>query len=334
MPVVSVIIPVYNTEAYLPRCLDSLLAQTYTDFEIICVDDGSTDNSGRICDEYARKDSRIRVVHIPNGGVSNARNTGLELARGEYILFVDSDDWVEPKHVELLLPLAGEDLVYCGVNTVIKGQKADTSSFQTQWYTKSQWESNFGLFWREFALLAIWRGCYKRKIICNNGLLFDRKMTIGEDEHFNLRYFGCCQSVRFSNACTYNYEVGDHSSAMHRYHPNRAEDCIKICQAIEDISQKTEYASRWYYWHSALAHYEKWKKNIQTDRQAEVRMQLQKCYDHPYFRECIPYIRKHGTLDEKIETFFMSAWAHPLYEPFYSIIAALSRIKNAVLKRK
>ena len=93
-PVLSIIVPVYNVEKYLARCIDSILAQTFTDFELILVDDGSTDNSGEICDEYAGKDPRIIVIHKENGGVSSARNHGLDIARGEYITFVDSDDQI------------------------------------------------------------------------------------------------------------------------------------------------------------------------------------------------------------------------------------------------
>lgn len=95
MPKISIIVPVNNTEQYLPRCIDSILSQTFTDFELLLIDDGSTDNSGMICDEYAAKDSRIRVFHKENGGVSSARNLGLDNAQGEWIAFVDSDDWVE-----------------------------------------------------------------------------------------------------------------------------------------------------------------------------------------------------------------------------------------------
>ena len=94
LPIVSVIVPVYNTEKYLPECIESVLFQSYTDFELLLIDDGSTDGSGLICDEYARKDFRIKVVHKSNGGVSSARNEGLDIARGEYVCFVDSDDWV------------------------------------------------------------------------------------------------------------------------------------------------------------------------------------------------------------------------------------------------
>lgn len=103
---VSVIIPVYNVEKYLEECVDSVLAQTYTDWEAILVDDGATDSSGRMCDAYAAKDPRIRVIHRENGGLSAARNTGLKAARGEYVYFLDSDDYIEPDTLALLLKTA------------------------------------------------------------------------------------------------------------------------------------------------------------------------------------------------------------------------------------
>lgn len=102
-PLISVIVPVYNVEEYLPRCVDSILAQTYENLEIILVDDGTRDASDKICDDYARRDSRIQVIHKKNGGLSSARNAGLEIARGEYIAFVDSDDWIEPDAYEHML---------------------------------------------------------------------------------------------------------------------------------------------------------------------------------------------------------------------------------------
>lgn len=99
---ISVIVPVYKVEPYLRRCVDSILAQTYTDFELILVDDGSPDSCGAICDEYAGKDSRVRVIHQENGGLSAARNAGIDLARGEYLTFVDSDDWVHSEYLAYL----------------------------------------------------------------------------------------------------------------------------------------------------------------------------------------------------------------------------------------
>ena len=103
-PKISVIVPVYNVEQYLPRCIDSILAQTFTDFELLLIDDGSTDNSGKICDEYAKKkDTKIRVWHKENGGVSSARNMGLDFAKGEYIQFIDSDDFIEKICLKLFI---------------------------------------------------------------------------------------------------------------------------------------------------------------------------------------------------------------------------------------
>ena len=102
---VSVIVPVYNAEKCLPRCVESILSQTYKDLEIILVDDGATDDSPRICDDYAVKDSRIKVIHQKNGGISNARNTGLKNAKGDYIQLVDHDDVIHPQMVKKLLSL-------------------------------------------------------------------------------------------------------------------------------------------------------------------------------------------------------------------------------------
>ena len=108
---VSVVVPVYNVEAYIARCIESILSQTHRNLELILVDDGSLDHSGAICDAYAEKDSRILVIHQENAGVSKARNAGIDQAKGEYLSFVDSDDWIEPDHIQSLLPIDGEDMV-------------------------------------------------------------------------------------------------------------------------------------------------------------------------------------------------------------------------------
>ena len=106
---ISVVIPVYNVEKYLQECVNSVLRQTYTDFEVILVDDGSTDSGGRICDDYAQKDPRVRVIHQANGGLSVARNTGLRAAQGKYVYFLDSDDYIEDHTLEALIFLAEKE---------------------------------------------------------------------------------------------------------------------------------------------------------------------------------------------------------------------------------
>ena len=118
MPIISVIVPVYNVEAWLGACVDSILCQTFRDLELILVDDGSPDGCGAICDEYARLDSRVRVIHKTNGGLSSARNAGLDISRGEYVAFIDSDDYVNPCYLESMLRSIQEheaDLALCSV---------------------------------------------------------------------------------------------------------------------------------------------------------------------------------------------------------------------------
>ena len=135
MPVISVIIPVYNVEKYLRKCVDSVLGQTFKDIEIILVDDGSTDGCGKICDEYAEKDSRIRVIHKENGGLSSARNAGLDIARGEYIGFVDSDDYVSAEMYEKLLAAAKKysaNLVFCNIKCFGENENGEEISWVSE----------------------------------------------------------------------------------------------------------------------------------------------------------------------------------------------------------
>ena len=120
MPKVSIIVPVYNVEKYLGKCIDSILAQTFTDYELFLVDDGSPDNCGKICDEYAGKDGRIKVIHKENGGLSDARNVAIDIASGEYLSFIDSDDYVEPDMIESMYKALIEtdsDVAVCGMDS-------------------------------------------------------------------------------------------------------------------------------------------------------------------------------------------------------------------------
>ena len=118
MQKISIIVPVYNVEKYLHQCVDSIISQTYTNTEIILVDDGSPDNCGKICDEYAQKDNRIKVIHKPNGGLSEARNFGIEVATGDWLMFIDSDDYIENNMIEKLYNIAVQEdaqIALCGV---------------------------------------------------------------------------------------------------------------------------------------------------------------------------------------------------------------------------
>ena len=129
-PLISVIVPVYNVAAWLPRCVDSVLAQTYQNLEILLIDDGSTDASGEICDAYAEKDPRIRVIHKKNGGLSSARNAGLDVSNGQYLGFVDSDDWIEPEmYAEMLaLMVRNEAQLVCAGRYDVAGETGEKTT--------------------------------------------------------------------------------------------------------------------------------------------------------------------------------------------------------------
>lgn len=216
MPKISIIVPVYNTEKYLPRCIDSILAQTFTDFELILVDDGSTDSSGRICDEYAAKDNRVRVIYQPNAGASAARNRGLEEAAGEYIMFCDSDDAVSPEWIARLMEYAAPDtmavgsycssaakLGRCDELSVDPGRKYDLSEY----YDLNK------------AGLAgyICNSIFTADIIKQHNLRFRERRDLGdynEDLLFVLHYVNHIRNIVYTGYSDYFYDT--HAGSLSR----------------------------------------------------------------------------------------------------------------------
>lgn len=162
---ISIIVPVYKVEPYLRKCVDSILAQTFTDFEVILVDDGSPDNSGKICDEYASKDSRVRVIHKKNGGLSSARNAGIDVARGKYLGFVDSDDYIEKDMYELLydnIVKEQADLSICGVYDLYANR--EPKILKTQYMVLSKIEAMKMILEAKVVSVQAWNKLYKKEI--------------------------------------------------------------------------------------------------------------------------------------------------------------------------
>ena len=180
-PKISVIVPVYNVEKYLPRCIDSILSQTFTNFELLLIDDGSTDNSGKICDEYADKDNRVRVFHKANGGVSSARNLGLDNVKGEWVSFIDADDFIE--HDYFL-----EDLLANDHWDVIQMSRSGGSNFHN--YKKDIVCTNRDeviKFLHKNFYYECWGRFIKRNILSEKR--FDETIKIGEDLLFFVSIF-------------------------------------------------------------------------------------------------------------------------------------------------
>lgn len=202
-PKISVIVPVYNVERYLTRCIDSILAQTFTDFELLLIDDGSTDNSGKICDEYAEKDKRIRVFHKKNGGVSSARNLGLDVSCCEWITFIDSDDYVEDNFLEELFQSTNSDLKISGYTSF--GEKISKENYKTSFINKDKIGICLSKFLNNDIFRVPWAKLFRLSIINNNRLRFDDRLKIGEDTIFVQQYLCFCNSLSFINTTSYNY---------------------------------------------------------------------------------------------------------------------------------
>lgn len=198
MPNISIIVPVYNVEKYLVKCLDSLLLQTYSDFEVILVDDGSPDNSGKICDLYAKKDSRIRVIHQKNSGPGPARNVGIQVASGKYITFTDADDWVAPQMLEkavYYLENKEFDFVMYG-NEAITYNESETKVVKTEIWAPQKQEYHSAEACRDaFCNILFstsfntpWNKLYKTSIVKEHGIVFP-KLKRAQDAIFNMEYY-------------------------------------------------------------------------------------------------------------------------------------------------
>lgn len=220
-PTVSVIIPVFKAEKYLNRCLDSILAQSYTDFELILIDDGSPDHSGEICDEYAKKDTRVRVFHTKNSGPALSRNVGLENSNGRWVTFVDSDDWIELDAFQVLVDNAFDvDMVISGriVDKLGKeiSRELPTSGLFISDSKTSLWMDCIDSFCcRDY----IWNRLYRMDIIKGNNLYF-RDVRTGEDTIFNIEYHAFCKAIKIISYAYYHYQIiGD--SISRGYQPDQ-----------------------------------------------------------------------------------------------------------------
>lgn len=239
---VSVIIPVYNVAPYLRRCLDSVLAQMFKNFEVILIDDGSTDGSGAICDEYARKDPRFRVTHKENGGVSSARNEGIRQARGEWIAFVDSDDAVSPDYLSTFVCLQmkhGADLVVTSADFVMPEGDHHPAPLSPKWYTRDS-RHQCVVYLREKGYFGfLWNKFFATSKIRDNGVAF-RDIWSYEDELFVMEYMKYATRIVISGKVTYIYINKKEETASRKYipldmHLRIADDLYK---AGEDILEK------------------------------------------------------------------------------------------------
>ena len=225
MSTVSIIVPVYKVEDYIRECLDSILAQTYPYFELILVDDGSPDNCGRICDDYAKGDNRIKVVHKVNGGLTSARNAGLEVAKGEWIMHVDGDDWIEPDMIESLIEAAqitGADMV---IGDFVKyGPSAGYNKLPTWSSDKKKSMTNY----IAYVMTTIWGSIAKRSLYADHSLKSPDGISYCEDFHLIVRLCHFANKIVNVHRPFYHY----------RYRPT---------SIMSNMNGKTEADEQWVY---------------------------------------------------------------------------------------
>ncbi|MGN0527796.1 MAG: glycosyltransferase family 2 protein [Eubacterium sp.] len=234
---ISIIVPIYKIEEYIKQCVDSIIAQSYTDLEIILVDDGSPDNCPKICDKYAEKDSRVKVLHKQNGGLMSARQAGLKIAAGEYVGFVDGDDWIEPNMYEKFANLIDKykpDMAMC--EFLYSYPERDEKSSQLpekEFYDKTALENEIYpklLFRPPYYNFGInpccWSKVLKKELLENNLYNVTEKIKIGEDAAFTYPCLLQAKSLAYCGEYLYHYRINQNS--MTKSYDKNMEDTIMI----------------------------------------------------------------------------------------------------------
>lgn len=232
-PKISVIVPIYNVETYLHRCVDSLLSQTFQDFELLLIDDGSPDRSGEICDGYACQDNRIRVFHKKNGGVSSARNMGLSKSSGEYITFVDPDDWIDEDCFERCIYLAELhhlDILQFSYRMInnIDGSVLSERNYECK-----------PMNWKDFVKVDHFMVCVggeliRSSIIKKHHLRFDESIRLAEDQLFMMEAMSKSDRIAQTKWVYYNYYQNPDSAT----HNSQKEDIFKSSRALLDFGKR------------------------------------------------------------------------------------------------
>ena len=237
MDLISIIVPVYNAEKYLNRCIDSVLNQTYKNIELILINDGSTDNSLNICQDYANKDNRIKVITQENSGVAVARNKGIEVATGEYIMFLDSDDWYDDNYVlHLYKSIDNADLAIGSLIKVFDDGKTSTIKINEVDDTRYCWPILEGLY------ISCWRCIFKKELILQNKIKFTPNCRTGEDQEFTFKYMFHTKNINYDNDAIYNYYINKNSVMQQNdyRHFDAVEAILRVMEYTKNNSAITD----------------------------------------------------------------------------------------------
>lgn len=253
---VSVIIPIYNTEKYLRRCIDSVLNQTFDDYEILLIDDGSTDNCAAICDEY-NHEIKVRVIHKSHGGVSSACNAGIDNASGKYLMFCDSDDYVEREWIATLYKAIEENLdsfVFCAFFKENNKESKLTRLSEGELYQHYTNNEYYFMYRKGFSAYR-WNRIYIREKVSGN-LRFDENVSVGEDVLFNIEYFKTCDSFLYVDKPLYHWVNNENDSLSRVYHAKYYDDIKKLyfprVSVIADTNLQDFYNEYFYRFYACI----------------------------------------------------------------------------------
>lgn len=244
---ISVIIPVYNAELYLHRCIDSILKQTYQNFEVILINDGSKDNSRAICNEYVSRNKNIRVIHKENSGASSARNIGIQEANGKYILFVDADDYISEEMLQKLISCAERyqsEMVLCEYSIVEKNSIVPVKLNFGACYRSNQeikrelLSSYYGPY--RVGIYCLWNKLFKKDIISKYKIQFDIGLKRGEDAWFVFQYLKYCKRVDFI-AKPYYFYYQNEESIMHKIYENQYEKWVDMRKRLINENKELKF---------------------------------------------------------------------------------------------
>lgn len=334
---ISIIVPIYNCAGSIRKCVSSIQRQTWPDLELILADDGSTDGSGQLCDRFASEDARIHVFHKPNGGVSSARNMGLDHAQGEYVMFCDSDDWVEPEWCEQLYLAAVENpgcLPVC--NYYRSASEYETINREEQCGNAEEHIEKADFFsLNRYELLGIpWNKIYLRSILEDNHIRFQTDLSLGEDLVFNLDYLHCHPGgYVFINQPLYHYSVGSTDSLSSKYYSDLPEIYGKIYSRVKDelLSIPGAY-EKWAleYAHSRFFAFDRVFRNTWSKKNKISRLhkwQYNACQFHSEeFQKCRQAISKHYI--NRLQFYGLQTNSFLIYWITVVITEALSRLRH------
>ena len=300
---ISVIIPAYNVSAWLPRCLDSLLAQTTGNLEIVVVNDGSKDGTADIMNDYAARDSRIKAIHKENGGVTSARLRGVAEATGDYIGFVDGDDWAEPQMFARLLENAEKfsaDISHCGVLREFPDGRLDYYYNTGRIVEQDRVKGLLDLVEGVFIEPGLWNKLYRRELFAGLADWMDNSIRINEDLLMNFYLFRQAKKSVFEDICPYHYMLRVGSAATSKLNEHKLRDPMKVTKILLREASETVRP----------AVYRKWVRQLVNG--ATMNCGGQKDLIAPYRKECRKELRRHlgeilGSCGGKLK--IMALWA-------------------------